>query len=176
MSRIVLLHGASSSGKTTLAHAIRAASPEPWMFLSFDTFRDHGGLVPADYRDWTVRRARAFQALHQSFAAFADAGFDLIIEHILDTDGWHTDLQSRLAGHAILFVGVHTSEDVLARREAARGDRRIGSAIEDSRRVHTGLTYDLEVDGTVNALANAFTVLSAKPSVTSAFFQKPSLR
>lgn len=170
MSRILFLHGASSSGKSTLARAIREVSEDPWVHLSFDTFRDGGALVPATYADWSNRRPAAFGALHRTFANFADAGFDLIVEHILDTKGWHADLQRRFSGHAILFVGLHTPQDILRKREVQRRDRKHGSAVQDFETIHQGLRYDLTLDGSAEPSANARLVLSATPSTTSALF------
>src|SRR3954451_13498786 len=36
--RVVLLHGTSSSGKTTVARAVQALSQEPWLRLGIDAF------------------------------------------------------------------------------------------------------------------------------------------
>ena len=157
MSRIIFLHGASSSGKSTLAQAIRAASPDPWMHLCFDTCRDSGALKPDSYPNWPDKRSAVFSALHQSFQAFADAGLDLILEHILDTPGWHANLQQRFASHDLLFVGLHTPANTLDARE-------------DATRIHAGLNYDLELDGTAPPQFNAKQVLTATPSPSSAFF------
>ena len=43
--RIVLLNGASSAGKTTLARAFQDQRQEPWFHLALDQFRD--GMPPA---------------------------------------------------------------------------------------------------------------------------------
>lgn len=170
MSLIIFLHGASSSGKTTLARAIRDASYRPYVQLSFDTFRDSGAF-DLD-RDWSSQRSRIFQGLHASFAAFADAGNDLIVEHILDDPEWHKDLQGLFAGHQVLFVGVHTDKDTLNDRERRRGDRPKGSAARDFDTVHRGLNYDVEVNGTNDPEANAAIVLAAvdRASQPSTFF------
>ncbi|APZ53318.1 chloramphenicol phosphotransferase CPT family protein [Salipiger abyssi] len=161
MSRIVLLHGASSSGKTTLAKALQTRAPFPFLRLSFDTLRDGGALPPAARGDWTKIRDAVFEGLHRSFAGFAESGCDMIVEHILDTSGWHGRLQDLLAGHDLLFVGVFTPPEELARREVARGDRRQGSAVEDAARIHAGLRYDLELDGRAPPKENADRILAA---------------
>lgn len=36
--RVVLLHGTSSSGKTTVARAVQSLSDEPWLRLGIDVF------------------------------------------------------------------------------------------------------------------------------------------
>ncbi|MBN9888563.1 chloramphenicol phosphotransferase CPT family protein [Salipiger abyssi] len=161
MSRIVLLHGASSSGKTTLGKALQARAPSPFLRLSFDTYRDGGALPPAARGDWPQIREAVFEGLHRSFAAFAESGCDLIVEHILDTPGWHERLQELLSGQDLLFVGLFTPVEELSRREAARGDRQRGSAIEDAARIHAGLRYDLELDGSAAPEENADQILAA---------------
>ena len=42
--RIILLNGASSSGKTVLARALRDRIENPFWHLSIDHFRDSGAL------------------------------------------------------------------------------------------------------------------------------------
>jgi chloramphenicol 3-O phosphotransferase len=51
-----------------------------------------------------------------------------------------------LAGFALFTVGVFAPLDVLEARERERGDRTIGLARWQYDRVHTGKSYDLEVD------------------------------
>jgi chloramphenicol 3-O phosphotransferase len=36
--RVILLHGTSSSGKTTVARAVQQLSGEPWVHLGIDAF------------------------------------------------------------------------------------------------------------------------------------------
>lgn len=159
MSRIIFLHGPSSSGKSTLAKAIVDQSPTPFLILSFDTFRNSGALTPVHFVQWPRCRSSVFAGLHQCFSGYANAGCDLIIEHILDTPGWHAELQERLAGHDVLFVGVDAPLDVLDAREAERGDRPAGSARADAAHVHQGLSYDFWADGTSDPQTTARQIL-----------------
>ncbi len=161
MARILFLHGASSSGKSTLARAVRSASAEPFLHLSIDHLRDSGAWDPAAYPDWRSARPQFFSGFHRALAGFADAGNDLIVEHILDTPGWHAELQSLLSGHTLLFVGLHTPLEALCAGEEARGDRQPGSAASDYHSVHLGLCYDLSFDGTVDPALNAAEILRA---------------
>jgi chloramphenicol 3-O phosphotransferase len=148
--KIILLHGASSSGKSTLARALQATLSEPFWHISFDHLRDSGVLPSAriasgDFR-WKDMRPSFFDGFHRSLAAYARAGNNLIVEHILDTPGWLPDLVRLLEPYDVYFVGVRCSLDELVRRETARGDRPLGSAATDYQTVHSGLVYDLEVD------------------------------
>ena len=176
MSSIILLHGASSSGKSTLARTLQAALPTPFWHYSIDHLRDSGVLPMARFGSgefsWKAQRAAFFDGFHRSVAAFADAGNNLILEHILDTPGWREQLADLLTGHDMLFVGLHISLDELNRREAARGDRPAGSAEADFHAVHKGLRYDLEVDGAGDVDSNVRSVIGAWQSRAkrSAFF------
>lgn len=176
MARVLILHGASSSGKTTLIQAIRAQSPVPLLHLSFDHLRDSKALDLAAYKakhtDWRAQRSAVFSGLHRAVAGFAEAGNDLIFEHILDTAGWQAELRGLLANQSVFFVGLHTPLHRLEAREAARGDRMQGSAKADAARIHIGLTYDLELSGTADPDENARTVLRkwAAHTAPSAFF------
>ena len=38
MSKIIILNGPSSSGKTSIARSIQRLSDEPWLTLGIDTF------------------------------------------------------------------------------------------------------------------------------------------
>ncbi|MCV6584456.1 MAG: chloramphenicol phosphotransferase CPT family protein [Marinibacterium sp.] len=148
MARVIFLHGPSSSGKSTLAAALLASAPSPFLHLSIDHLRDSGAWDPRRYSNWPTARAAFFDGFHRAVGGFADAGNDLILEHVLDTPGWHADLQHRLGAHQVLFVGLTTPLETLQSRERQRGDRPIGSAEADFHSVHRGLTYDLSLDGT----------------------------
>ena len=111
MARVIFLHGASSAGKSTLARALQQALPDPWWHVSIDKLRDAGVLPLARFAtgefDWTAARAPFFDGFHASLGAYAAAGNDLILEHILDTPGWLADLTRILAEHDVLFVALH---------------------------------------------------------------------
>ena len=133
--QIILLHGASSSGKSTLAKALQAASPTPLLHLSIDHLRDSETLPDQALKtgrfQWADMRAQVFDGFHRALSAYASAGNNLIVEHILDTAGWLDELQSLLRPFDVLFVGIHTPLAALNARETARGDRPKGSAAED---------------------------------------------
>ena len=121
---------------------------------------------------WRSARPQFFSGFHRALAGFADAGNNLIVEHILDTPGWHSELISLLQSHQVLFIGLQTPLETLRAREKARGDRPIGSAAADYERVHKGLSYDLTLDGTADPATNAERTLSAlqRQQAPSQFF------
>ena len=165
MAGIIFLHGPSSSGKSTLARALQAKLPKPFWHYSIDHLRDSGVLPMARISSgdfaWRDMRAEFFDGFHRSIAAFADAGNNLLVEHILDTPGWGEQLGELLVAHDVLFVGLHCPLDELNRREQARGDRPAGSAEADFYAVHRGLTYDLELQTGADLEASVARVAAA---------------
>lgn len=172
MALILFLHGASSSGKSTLATALRDQASRPFLHLSIDHLRDSGAWRPADYPDWHTARPAFFAGFHRMIAGFAEAGNDLIIEHILDTPGWHAELKALLSHHDIVFIGLRPPLATLNQRERDRGNRPAGSAARDAAHVHDGLRYDLEFDGSPPAADMARTLFThlETPRPRSRFF------
>lgn len=126
------------------------AIEEPFWRISIDHIRD-AGILPQKRIDsgefpWRDLRRQFFEGYHGSLAAYAHAGNNLILEHILDTEGWHAELRALFDPFDVFFVGVHCSLAELIRREEVRGDRPAGSAEQDFKTIHRGLRYDLEID------------------------------
>lgn len=147
--KIIFLHGASSSGKSTLARALQARIEEPFWHISIDHLRDSGVLPTARFKagdfDWRTQRPLFFEGYHRSLAAYAASGNNLILEHILEEQAWLGMLARLFQPFDVFFVGVHCSRETLVRRELHRGDRPIGSAAQDFDRIHVGKRYDFEV-------------------------------
>ena len=162
---IIVLHGASSAGKSTLARALQSALPVPFWHWSIDHIRDAGVLPASRFKtgefQWSQMRPSFFEGFHRSIEGFAAAGNNLIVEHILEDAQMREDVLARLAPFHPFWVGLHTPLATLEAREAARGDRRIGSAAEDFTRIHHAMPYHLELDGTADAATNAQRVRSA---------------
>ncbi|WP_171133713.1 MULTISPECIES: chloramphenicol phosphotransferase CPT family protein [unclassified Ruegeria] len=164
MAQIIFLHGASSSGKSTIARALQRQIERPFWHISIDHLRDSGVIPMARFRagdfEWSKERARVFEGFHASIGAYADAGNDLILEHILDTDGWDKTLQQVFAPHDVLFVAIHCALMELARRETGRADRAEGSAVQDQKTIHKGRRYDLELRSEDGIEANVDAILN----------------
>lgn len=152
-SRVVLLNGPSSSGKTTLGRAVQCALGSPFFYFSSDQLVDADVLPSVDRTvktgewSWRTIRPRFFDGFHRCAAAIADAGNDMILEHVIEFRSWYIDLVTLLRHHSVFFVGVHCEISELERRERVRGNRRVGEGrlhLEDG--VHTWGRYDIEVD------------------------------
>jgi chloramphenicol 3-O phosphotransferase len=174
---IILLNGASSSGKSTLARALQAALDEPFWHFSIDHLisanvlprtRINSGEFP-----WQELRPAFFEGFHQCLPALADAGNNLIVEHIIESEAWLSRLLRLLAHLDILFVGIHCPLPELERRELERKDRRVGEARADYAITHTFGTYDFEIDSTQPLDDNVDAVIAAwKARVQPSSFQR----
>ena len=169
---VILLNGASSSGKSTVARALQMALPQPYLNYSSDLLVD-GGILPAVDRitpdtltSWNVIRPKFFQAFHRSIPAFVSAGNRMIVEHVVEYDHWLRDLVELLSGCSVLYVGVTCPTSEIESRELRRGNRYLGegrSHIEDG--IHTWSGYDLTIDTHAQTCAeNVARVLSALAS------------
>jgi chloramphenicol 3-O phosphotransferase len=165
VAQIIFLHGASSSGKSTIARALQNSIEKPFWHISIDHLRDAGVLPSERFRNgefvWRDARKAFFDGFHASLRAYADAGNNLILEHILDTAGWFEGLRHLLEAHDVLFVAVHCPLDVLIEREKRRGDRPLGSAKRDFETIHEGKSYDLEIDTSAGLDLNVNLILAA---------------
>jgi chloramphenicol 3-O phosphotransferase len=150
--RIILLNGASSSGKSSIARAVQAKIEAPFWHISIDHLRDAGVLPMDRFRSgefkWSEAREAFFEGFERSLLAYVLSGNDLIVEYIVETAAWMRRLTHVLEGCDVFFVGVHCSLDELERRERVRRDRRIGDARRDFHTVHTHCVYDAELDAT----------------------------
>jgi chloramphenicol 3-O phosphotransferase len=162
--RVILVNGASSAGKTTLCRALRSRIDAPFWHYSIDHFR--GDVLPWDRIKrgefpWPDLRPAFFDGFHRCLPALAAAGNNLIVEYIVETPRWMSELVMLLSRCDVFFVGVHCPPGELDRRERLRGDRRPGEAQRDYPTVHAHCIYDLEIDGTRDADDNADAVIAA---------------
>lgn len=175
--KLILLNGATSSGKSSIARALQNMIDEPFWHFSIDHLRD-AGVLPHDRIErgefqWSAMREAFFEGFHQSLPAFASAGNNLIVEHIIETQAWMRRLVHLLSGFDVFLVGIHCPLDELERREKARGDRPAGGARRDFETIHENAIYDLELNGLQSPDENARLVIDTwhKRSATSVFSQ-----
>ena len=180
-SRVIVLNGTSSSGKSTLAKALQARLDGPWLSVGIDTvvfalpaaylnqplwsevFRyvapEPGSAAP--YRIETGELGmRLVHGLHGVIAALAAEGHDVIVDHVLSEPGWLPDLRERLGDASdLIVVGVRCPLEVVVERERSRNDRTIGQAAALFDVIHRG-GYDVEVDTSVLSPAEAANVIA----------------
>jgi chloramphenicol 3-O phosphotransferase len=127
---------------------------EPYLHVCIDAFEE---MMPRafDGRNFTYLDVldSLIAGMHGSIRALANAGNNLIVDHILIGDcepsHWVPGGIACVEGFDVLFVAVRCPLDVLEKREMARGDRRIGLAAWQFNRVHNDIVYDLEIDTSI---------------------------
>ncbi|WP_063794198.1 chloramphenicol phosphotransferase CPT [Streptomyces graminilatus] len=165
-SRLIILNGGSSSGKSEIVRCLQAELPDQWLAFGCDSFVD---ALPARMResdsgiaittDGDVSIGADFLALEaawrEGIVAMVRAGARVVIDDVFlggsaSQQRWRKALDAG-SGSAplpvpVLWVGVRCASGVAARREVARGDRALGMAAAQADVVHEGVVYDLEVD------------------------------
>jgi chloramphenicol 3-O phosphotransferase len=173
-TRMIILNGGSSSGKSGIVRCLQAVLPDPWLTFGCDSFVEAlpakmqasgwGIAVAADGRVSVGADFRALElAWTEGIVAMVRAGARVIIDDVFlggaaSQQRWR-DALGRLA---VLWVAVRCDAAVAAAREVARGDRTLGMAASQADTVHQGVVYDLEVDTTHSeSLACARTIAAS---------------
>ncbi len=168
--KIIMINGASSSGKSTLSRSLQQNLQEPFLHFSFDHLRETNVLpmerIHKGDIDWSVMRPAVFDGFHRCLPALAEAGNNLIVGHIIENEQWMSDLVQLLSSFDVYFVGVHCPLSELERRERERADRRTGEGNTDFHSVHRYSEYDFEVDSTLPNQINVEKLISAWRSRT----------
>ena len=163
--KIILLNGASSSGKSTLARALQDSLDDAFWHYSIDHLLG-AGILPRRRIDsgefpWAKLRPAFFEGFHRSIPNLAASGNNIIVEHIVETQEWKETLANLLAPLDVFFVGVQCPLAELERREKQRGDRRIGEARQDYETTHAFCQYDFEIDTTQKTETSVASLLAA---------------
>ena len=182
LPQIILLNGASSSGKTTLSAALQEILPIPYLYLSSDQLIDAGILPNVDRStgdtpwSWNTIRPKFFSGFHKSIAAFASARNNILVDHVVEQREWLSELVLLLRDFDVFYVGVLCSIEEMEKREYQRGNRAIGEGrahLDDG--IHTWSDYDMTVDTSkYSPDENARLILSTmqKPNDTESIFDQ----
>lgn len=144
--KIIFLNGVSSSGKTTLAKTLQARLPEPYYWLSVDTFMDMTPEKHMSNDDDEV--IKTISAMYRTIKTFSDMGLNTVVDDVFSVSQELLDeCVEILHEYPVLFVHVTCPLEELQRREKERGDRTIGQAEEQlSVLLPLDNTYDVTVD------------------------------
>src|SRR5512138_3535589 len=116
--------------------------------------------------------------LHKSVASLAHSGNNILVDHVLQEDGWLKECVENWIRLEVLFVGVKCPLAIAERREKKRGDRNIGTARYQFERVHIHGLYDLEIDTSLlsvdECVARIIQMISNQPKESA--FQKLAAR
>ncbi len=165
---IIILNGASSSGKSLLAKALQQRLTPNYLHMGIDTFiammpaksnaltqanqvcegfywqsqEDSNGTILQRIQSGAYAR-QINQAYHTTVRHLASSGLHIIVDDVMDGGREQQEWRQVLAGCSCIFVGVFCAEAELARREQMRGNRILGSALEQAQRVHSDVSYDI---------------------------------
>ena len=159
-TRLIVLNGGSSSGKSGIVRCLQAILPDPWLAFGVDSFVD---AMPAAMQasdagiefgpNGEVVVGPLFRQLEaawiEGIIAMSRAGANIILDDVFLGGGTSQRRWEDATGDLeVLWVGVRCAAAVAAGREIARGDRITGMAALQADVVHEGVKYDLEVDTT----------------------------
>jgi chloramphenicol 3-O phosphotransferase len=169
---VIVLNGASSSGKSSIALELQGLLPRPSLTIGVDTLV--AALPPAASAhepgiafgsDGVVAVGDRFRKLeharHQGLAAIARDDVGVIIDEVFLGGRESQDrLRSSLGGLWVVWVGVRCDLEVAVAREVARPERTQVMASSQAMIVHEGVQYDLQVDTTTSTALECATTIA----------------
>lgn len=152
---LIMLNGASSSGKTTLLETLQNSLDEPYCNAGLDKFLF---MLPDRYLErplWDDVLGLADRAggmghtlvsgMHHAIRALLESGNNVVADHVLVEPCWVQECASLFAPLRAYLVGVRCPLQVLEARERRRKNRTLGQARLQADLVHAGCVYDVEV-------------------------------
>ncbi len=171
-SKIIILNGASSVGKSSMAKPMQDQFKETYLLIGIDVFWmtmppkqiDLTTMTP-DFYTWTKEEIdgllylrilpgpvldRMMIARYKAIAAYLEAGFNVIADDVTWSKLWLDNCLACVEPYDAYFIGLHCDDRVLAQREILRGDRITGWGRGSQKWVHEHLIYDMEIDTSVH--------------------------
>lgn len=169
-NHIIILNGASSSGKSSILKELQLLFPEPYIGMGVDRFMSmvssaHQGFGAHAEQMWAWKKSqdstgkelmelklghlgkRYIMAMYTCISQMAHEGFPVIVDDVcMDKALLQKIAAEILSEHTVYFIGVHCSLPVLEERERLRNNRVINSARGQYELVHQGYEYDFTVD------------------------------
>jgi len=154
--KVIVLNGASSSGKTSILNQLQGLLVEPYLNLGIDKFI---WMLPKRYLDrplWDdvlglatesgAMGSRLFSSMHKVIQLLSLEGMNVVADHVMVEPEWVGECARLFSPLPAYFVGVQCPLEVLIQREFARKDRTLGQAEAQFPLVHKDIIYDLVVD------------------------------
>jgi len=146
--KIIILNGASSSGKTTLAKALQDRMDDLTYILSLDDFLTMIGLKK--YEESIQNRINLYETMQYTIQLLSDRGRNVIVDTVYLDGEYDTAVLKGFAclliSNPVLFLRIECEVQELERRERQRGDRPIGQAKYQSEHMHGYNIYDAIID------------------------------
>lgn len=151
---IIIINGTSSSGKSSACQALQQRLGEGWLYFGTDGYLSMLGdkflglhpdnpevCTPNDicyakkHKDGTYEItpgklcSKLYTTIPDILGIIANQGFNIIVDAFITTQEDFNTYKDKLRKYGTCFVYLHASEEIIAGREEARGDRLKGSAI-----------------------------------------------
>ena len=136
--KVIILNGASSSGKTSILNRLQDLFDEPFINAGIDKFI---WMLPKRYLDRPLwddvlglateagkMGNRLFSVMHKVIQLLSLEGMNVVADHVLVEQKWVEECACLFAPLPAYLVGIHCPLDVLIQREADRKDRTLGQA------------------------------------------------
>lgn len=173
-TRLIILNGASSTGKSGIARCLQAILPDPWLTLGVDDLihamprpltRSVAGIEVSG--DGVITIGQVFRDLEVAWrrgvAEMAGAGARVIVDDVFLGGGASQQRwREATADLEVLWVAVRCDPVAGVGREIARADRVAGQHVSQAAIVHLGVDYDLEVDTTHAESMECATTIAAR--------------
>jgi chloramphenicol 3-O phosphotransferase len=149
---VIVLHGPTSSGKSSLARALQDIAQVPAFHVTLDAFatmsRRRDMRSPEE-----VQQAHHIHCenLRSALARLVTTQFEIIVDVVLRDENELQDIFRVLTGRPVYLVGVRAPLEVLEERERRRKDRGTGMAREQSINPAFSRNYDLTIDTSMHS-------------------------
>jgi len=170
--RIIILNGTSSSGKTSILHALQKILEEPYLDAGISKFI---WMLPERYLErplWDDQLGLATTAgetghrlvhgMHETIATCSKAGWNVVADHVLVEESWLEECVSLFADLPAYLIGIRCPLEVLMDREKSRKNRTLGQAAAQFPLVHRHGVYDLEVDTSAMSVEECARAIKAR--------------
>ncbi len=138
--KLIILNGPMASGKSSIASALHATLPEPYVIISINDM-----LCVSTQELAPALAMKLIKDMHRSILTLLQSGQNVIAEHTLCDPAWLRACATQFYKLCAWFVGVRCPLAILNQRTQTSG-RRLTQLPMQIERVHTPGVYDVEVD------------------------------
>lgn len=149
-TKLIVLNGTSSSGKTTIAKKLQEMFyPEIYFYASIDTELFSFPLHRMSRAEYSAIVDNALIVMSKRTRACLDSGISVIVDTVFQDDQFEVFNEFNKY-YSPIYIKVCCNLETLKSREAKRGDRRIGLAESQLEDLNLPLPYSLEIDTSIN--------------------------
>ena len=161
MKRLIVIDGASSSGRTSLARRFQQVTSGNHRAYHLDDFvRD----LPIEVWERCSGSDCGWDEIGRRFNAVlfeaSRTGVDVVADCLYKLDGARDHLFALFGRERVFYVQLYCDLAELVRRERARGDRKPGLARSQFEAVYAFTGYDLRIDSTARSIDDCATLLA----------------